>query len=343
MKIKLIILSLILSSQLFSQNLTSKKGEAMLPEKGDWSLSIDANPFLYYIGNIFNKGGIATTTAGNVVTNNNQPPNFAFLSNGQAFTGKYFIENNFAYRGTVRVGFGGLSDRDKVNNRMLSAPSTSVNGYPDQVKQVENKWTRTYTNFAVSLGIEKRKGKTRIQGIYGAEAGIFLKSTRDKFKYGNALAVNIAPAGPGSQQNVTVNLDDEFVGASNVDIASAIGINGANTAGLGGTAYARVTDRKNGTTFGFGARVFGGVEWFFCPKASLGGEFGWGLSLSRTSASTTIYQSTGNANSANPSANSDIVGPTTIKGAADGSWGFDVDNNNMFNGASGSIKLNFYF
>lgn len=343
MKINLITISLFLSTGIFAQDLTSKKGEPILPEKGDWSFSIDANPFLFYIGNIFNKGGIATTTAGNVVTNNNQPPSFAFLSNGQAFTGKYFVESNLAYRGTVRLGFGALSDREKVNNRMLTAPSASANGYPDQAKQVENKWTRSYTNFAASVGIEKRKGKTRIQGLYGVEAGIFLRSTRDRFKYGNALAVNIAPAGPGSQQNVTVNLDDEFVGAENVDIASALGINGANTAGIGGTAYARVTDRKNGTTFGFGARVFGGVEWFISPKVSLGGEFGWGLSLSRTSASTTVYQSTGNANTANPSANSDIVGPTTIKGAADGNWGFDVDNNNAFNGASGSIKLNFYF
>lgn len=78
MKTKLITVGVFLGASIFAQELTSKKGEPILPEKGDWSFSIDANPFLFYIGNIFNKGGIATTTAGNVVTNNNQPPSFAF-------------------------------------------------------------------------------------------------------------------------------------------------------------------------------------------------------------------------------------------------------------------------
>ena len=37
----------------FAQDLTSKKGEPYLPEAGDWSIGIDANPLLNYMGNLF--------------------------------------------------------------------------------------------------------------------------------------------------------------------------------------------------------------------------------------------------------------------------------------------------
>ena len=37
-------------SSAFAQDLTSKKGEPILPEAGDWAISASANPFLNYIG-----------------------------------------------------------------------------------------------------------------------------------------------------------------------------------------------------------------------------------------------------------------------------------------------------
>ena len=39
----------------FAQDLTSKKGEPILPEAGDWGISTDATPFLNYAGNFFGK------------------------------------------------------------------------------------------------------------------------------------------------------------------------------------------------------------------------------------------------------------------------------------------------
>ena len=41
------------------QDLTSKKGETMLPEAGDWAVQFDAAPFLNYAGNLFNAGATA--------------------------------------------------------------------------------------------------------------------------------------------------------------------------------------------------------------------------------------------------------------------------------------------
>ena len=40
---------------------------------------------------------------------------------------------------------------------------------------------------------------------------------------------------------------------------------------------------NGGTTFAIAARAFIGAEYFFAPKMSLGGEFGWGLAFASTS------------------------------------------------------------
>ena len=37
-----------------AQDLTSKKGVPILPEKGDYAIGVDAIPFFQYVGNMFN-------------------------------------------------------------------------------------------------------------------------------------------------------------------------------------------------------------------------------------------------------------------------------------------------
>ncbi len=38
----------------FAQDLTSKKGEPILPEANDWAISMDATPIFNFVGNAFN-------------------------------------------------------------------------------------------------------------------------------------------------------------------------------------------------------------------------------------------------------------------------------------------------
>ncbi|MES2681013.1 MAG: hypothetical protein V4635_14060, partial [Bacteroidota bacterium] len=64
---------------MLGQDLTSKKGEPILPEKGDWAIGIDATPFLNYIGNFFGTP--------------NSAPSFTWLTNNNTIVGKYFIDN----------------------------------------------------------------------------------------------------------------------------------------------------------------------------------------------------------------------------------------------------------
>ena len=59
MKKSIIILALVFFCIGYSaqaQDLTSKKGETMLPEEGDYAIGFDADPFLDYVGNFLNSG-----------------------------------------------------------------------------------------------------------------------------------------------------------------------------------------------------------------------------------------------------------------------------------------------
>jgi len=302
-----------------AQDLTSKKGEQILPEAGDWSIGVNANPFLEYMGNFFGKSA------------NNTAPTFSFLTTNQTITGKYFTEAQMAYRASLRIGFGGNTQRAMVDDRAyLSTPSNAtVNTYPTITPQVENSWKHSTTNIGLAVGMEKRKGKTRLQGFYGAELGLNLSSSKDVFEYGNTLKPQPLVPGP-NDPNVDVDpTDDAFSGSNNI-VASV------NTSG---NPTGRITERKNGTTFTFGLRAFIGVEYFMLPKISLGGEFGWGLGLRTQGKSTTTIESVGNKGGGA----ADEVGTTTVESSKNGGFALDTDNTNSIFGPSAQIRLNFHF
>lgn len=310
----------------FAQDLTSKKGEPILPEAEDWAIGIDATPFLTYAQSIFGK------------TSGTAAPSWSYFTNNNTITGKMFKDAKTAYRGSLRLGFGGTGTQNNVVSDR-TAPVTAV--FPATYPTKTNKWTNNATNVALAVGMEKRRGKTRLQGIYGAEFGISFSSTRDKFAYGNSLnPVSTSSSTPVVDPNGNGNEDGfaGYGGGSNVlstaAAASSAGIIGATAGG------ARLLDNKSGLTVAFGLRAFIGAEYFFMPKMSLGGEFGWGIAFSTTGASTKVYESNGNTGSG-----ANISGQTTVKGGTKSS--FLLDNSAAGNsglwGASGSIKLNMYF
>lgn len=297
----------------FAQDLTSKKGEPILPEAGDWGLAIDATPFLNYAGNMFGK------------TANNVAPTWNFFTNAQTITGRYFKDASTVYRGSLRIGFGGNTVREMEADR--TTPSNTVITFPSADAMKEDSWKHSTTTIGLAGGIEMRKGKTRLQGYYGGEAGIYFSNSKDKFTYGNALS---APA-TGNTNPVLVNAADAFVGANNVSAATPI-------QGLIGDA--RVTERKNGSTVSFGVRGFIGAEYFVLPKMSIGGEFGWGLGLSTQGKTSTTWESIGQSNAAG---SNQTTGTTTIEGAKQGGFALDTDGNNSVWGPTGSLRLNLYF
>jgi len=284
----------------FAQDLTSKKGEPFLPEAGDYAISIDANPFLNYLGTFFGKNNSAGA------------PTFDFLNNNFIITGKKFKDATNAYRASVRLGFDNTSTKTETADRSVATAAT----YPDVPTMVTNKHSKSNTNIGISVGIEKRRGKTRLQGLYGAEAGIFYGSTKDKYTYGNELNPTGTPA-------VTVdNTADAMNGSANI-----------TTDTYGNDA--RVTVRKGGASFGIGVRGFVGAEYFVAPKISIGGEFGWGIGFGITGKSKTTTESIGGTTSA--------VGEQTVEGSKSSSFGLDTDNNSTFFGPSANLRLNLHF
>lgn len=155
-------------SSAFAQDLISKKGEPILPEAGDWGVSINANPFLNYAGNFIGGNGL------------NAAPSANFLTSNQTITGKYFIDDKTAYRGGIRINFSSASTATKV----AAIPATTPATFVDDVTTVSG------SNIALTFGLEKRKGKTRLQGFYGAEAGLMFGSGKTSYEYGNALSAS---------------------------------------------------------------------------------------------------------------------------------------------------------
>ena len=123
-----------------AQDLKSSKGENYLPEAGDWAVGFNADGLFNYVGNAFNH------TA-------NTAPSVTYQNAG-TFVGKKFTTATEAYR--VIANF-------QVN----SGSETNAAG---------NKATNSSFALMAGLGKEWRKGKTRLQGFYGADAMLGISS-----------------------------------------------------------------------------------------------------------------------------------------------------------------------
>ena len=107
-----------------AQDLTSKKGEPILPEEKDWAISFDAVPFLNYVGNLF---------SGNTSVNTSPGANWVDPAT-MTITGKKFITAKNAYRGTVRLGL--LST--KVSALVEDAATTTPPVFPAPIPTRED-------------------------------------------------------------------------------------------------------------------------------------------------------------------------------------------------------------
>lgn len=268
----------------------SKKGEPYLPAEGDWAIAIDAAPFLDYFGNFFSDV-------------ENESPSAQFANNNFAIMAKKFKTNETAYRAAIRLNL--LSDSYRSFSPEFSTEPTNTT--------VEDKYTRTFTNVYASLGIEKRKGSTRIQGFYGAEGIIGFGTENHKFEYGNDI----------NQENTNPERSEYTIEFQNNPEEVT------NITDVGGF----ITEYKVGTTFSLGARAFIGAEVFVFPKWSVGFEYGFSAA----------YFYTGNGSITSEQWTIPIGGNseqyvTTITDQG-GSSSFRIDNDN----SGGALFMTFYF
>lgn len=260
-----------------AQDLTSKKGVPILPQAGDYSIGINALPFLDYAGDLFNG------------TANNATPFWGYKDNvaPMVISGKYFKDANTAYRTYIRIGY----------NSMTEKHLTPEDGSSDPTATVEDKYTNSCMDIAIGLGMEKRRGIGRVQGIYGAEAGLMFGTDKDKYEYGNAFTSTTGTWWDFATESYMTNTTP------------------------------RPIEYKQGSTFGIGVRTFVGVEYFFAPKMSLGGEFGWGIA----------FYSEGKGKITMESWDGSAAKETETETGGSSMFRLDTDN------WSGAINLNFYF
>lgn len=214
----------------------SKKGETYLPREGDWAVGIDASPFLRYLGNFFSEA--------------DNPAPFADFSNDQlAITVKKFVKDDLAYRAGFRLNI--LADKNRAFSPEFSVDPTNTT--------VEDSYSRTFTNAYLSFGVEKRKGKTRIQGFYGAEGFLGIGTEKHTFAYGNEITrENTSP----TRTEFELRFQDDSREITNISETGAF-----------------TTEFTKGAQFTLGARAFVGAEIFLFPKWSVGFEYGLAMAF----------------------------------------------------------------
>ena len=292
----LFVAAIVAASTTFAQDgLTSKKGEAYLPEAGDWAIGLDAQPLLNYVGNMANGGSNGANTL-----NANW---FGGVPSATIY-GKMFKDENTAYRAMVRIGFSSQKNGSVVNlyADSLAAAQGNTTEFTDEVKTSGRQIT-------LGFGIEKRRGNTRIQGVYGAQAMIGFGGSKDTYTYGLAMSNN---------------------SVENLLSGTAINV---------GYGAERDLEVDNGSTFMLGLQGFVGVEWFFAPKVSLGAEYTWGLSMSSNGASKRTTERWGITpqEAALSTVPKNHLVTKEYNGAKSSSFGIDT-------GLSGAnISLNFHF
>ncbi len=262
--------------------LTSKRGATMLPETGDWALGIDASPVLTYVGSFLGNAANNAPTWGYVTGTN------------LSITGKYFKDEKTAYRVMLRLGFGGNTQNAYSKQDGQALPDVTVK----DSKSVSQR------NIILGGGMEMRRGKTRLQGFYGAMLMFGILGSDTTYAYGNAFSTT-------NQVPTRTNF-------------------GTNQAGATWTK-----DNAAGSAFMIGVRGFIGAEYFILPKLSVGAEFGWGFGFSNQgdgSRSTEYWDAAKNA-----------VATTTMKTGGTSSWGIDNDINSGMMMSTGQLMITMHF
>lgn len=154
--------ALFAASASFAQDLTSKKGEKILPEANDWAIGLSAQPITSTIGNILNP---------------NAPGPVSSPFGNTTIMGKMFKDDKTAYRAMVALDFSSSSGGTITNP--IGPPAGA--GIEEKVSN---------SAITIGAGLEKRRGSTRLQGYYGGMASIsFNGGTSYEYTYA-------APASP---------------------------------------------------------------------------------------------------------------------------------------------------
>ncbi|HNQ69200.1 MAG TPA: hypothetical protein PKN32_12530 [Bacteroidales bacterium] len=184
--------------------------------------------------------------------------NFGFINglyNANNIYVKYYLEDKVAVRGVLRIGHENWIDREFV---------TQDQDIPDPLVQVTDVNTFNSTNIGIGGDYLMYRGKGRVQGYFGGGAFINYNSWKDSYTYGNPITT-------------------QFSSPTWWDFAAGAEVSGGE----------RILEQYNNNAFGVTARGVIGVEYFFAPKISIGGEMGLGIMFMQDGGYQTVERWTG--------------------------------------------------
>lgn len=225
------------------EQMVNKNGTNVMPEAGQFAIGFDALPFFGYVGDMFNNS-----------TNNNLVATYVGNNSGLQLYGKYFLSESNAIRARVRLNQNITQDVNRVLQDGQANPQNNI--------EVEDEMIASSFTLELGGGMEWRRSKGRLVGVYGGEAFVGLNTSSQTMTYGNELTMdNQAPT-------TTTNFNSGSSAARTV----------------------RTVSVTNPNSFSVGARGFAGVEYFFAPQISIGAEFYLGIGFTGTNRSEVVTE-----------------------------------------------------
>ncbi len=219
----------------------SSNASEYLPQAGNIAIGFSANPFVNYLGNFFN-GATTNNYAFDEV--GGQPLFTNKLGAGVQYpvvsiTGKYMMTDKKA----IRMNAGLILERDNAAFFVQDDKEAALN--PLSEAKVTDNIVSKLNGGTIAVGLEKRMGSGRLQGIIAGSLAYAFQSDKYTFTYGNAItSINQAPS---VNTNVTY-------------------------AAHGQLANSRPTSRYNDGTHSTGIVGAVGMEYFLAPQISFGAE-----------------------------------------------------------------------
>ena len=211
-----------------------------LPEAGDFAISVSANPFINFVGNIFNN-----TVDQTIGTFGGDPYNAGGINQPRvSIAGKYMLTDELG----LRVNLGWIHDANTQNAYVPD--DAELTNDPLSGKKLTDSYITRESGGSFSAAIEYRVGKRRVQGVFSAGLLYAFSYDRTKYTYGNAITEikqNPSVAFPHSEMD-PASVPDGF---SSMRYLSRFSDSPSNYAGL---------------------ILSAGIEWFVAPKVSIGGE-----------------------------------------------------------------------
>lgn len=210
--------------------------ESILPQQGDWAVGINVIPLFRYVGNAFNGN-----TDNDIEYLGGEPFiktedwNNRGLMPDVSIQGKYMLTDEFGLRANI-----GLMVKSRHDKRYVDDDKALVTDPMSENKLIDEAVNRR-NGMSIMLGGEYRKGKRRVQGVFGAGLLFAFQNDKTTYSYGNQISsVNQQPS-------------SAFAGVYN-------------------DGYRTITDNGMASDYFAGITTSVGVEWFIAPKISIGAE-----------------------------------------------------------------------